>query len=215
MIRKIGFTPLNPEIIQKFKAKSLSVFQGLDQAKKLRSCIPDLDRFFRGGLPFGRLIELGIPLDKGGRFCLIPFMKQAIREDYWCLWAYSQEDLQAFAPAFLSRGVESARMLFTQSVTPIEELKQLLLHPLVQVMVFDSPPRLKRDDLSFLSVQARQQGKLFILIRPYFLSNKLGNIWAHWRANIWLRSKSDQYVVRPVRGLGSVDLILDARCLRQ
>ena len=201
------------EIIQKLRATCLPVFQGMAQAKKLGSGIPALDRFFAGGLPFGRLIELGIPLDKGGRFCLIPFMSQAIRENHWCLWAYSQTEIKAFAPAFLSRGAQSERMLFAQSVTPIQDLKQLLLHPLVQVVVFDSPPRLQRDDLSFLSVQARQQGKLFLLIRPYFLSNKLGNIWAHWRVNIWFRPKSDQFVVRPVRGLGTVDLTLEAACL--
>ncbi len=206
------------DIKQQIAAKGFSINQagaGNNQPQDLlKSGVRPLDQFFAGGLPFGHLLEMGMPHAKGGRISLVPFLAQAARRELWCLWAYALEGVNLFAPAFLGRGVSPDKMFFSSSKFPIEELKSLLLHPLFKVIILDSPLKLKREDLGFLATQARAQKKLIIVIRPYFLSNKLGNIWAHWRVNIWQNPRTQDFVFRPVRGLGAKDLRLEERCLR-
>lgn len=206
------------EIKQQIADRGFSINKGtggLENSQNLLiSGVEPLDQFFGGGLPFGNLLEMGMPHAKGGRICLVPFLAQASVQELWCLWAFALAEVNLFAPAFLGRGVKPEKMFFTHSAQPIEELKSLLLHPLFKVIILDSPQRLKREDLGFLATQARAQGKLIIVIRPYFLSNKLGNIWAHWRVNIWRNHRRKDFIFRPVRGLGAKDLQLGESCLR-
>lgn len=154
-----------------------------------------LDAFFGGGLPIGAVTECGMPLGRGGRNLLLPYLRAT---DWWVLWVTRDDDLQPLPVSWLARGIQAERFVFAATQEPLQDLQRVFIRPFFQMIVLDRPARLTRDDCAFLSRQARQQNLTIVLVRDYFLSHTRGNVWAQTRVNAWTRQ--DVLVAKSLRG---------------
>lgn len=171
-----------------------------------------LDAFFGGGLPIGAVTECGMPLGRGGRNLLLPYLRAASRgsaeghatnalslqHDWWVLWVTRDDELQPLPVSWLARGIKAERLVFAATQEPLQDLQRVFIRPFFQMIVLDRPARLTRDDCAFLSRQARQQNLTVVLVRDYFLSHTRGNVWAQMRVNAWIRQ--DVLVAKTLRG---------------
>lgn len=154
-----------------------------------------VDAFFGGGLPIGAVTECGMPLGRGGRHLLLPYLRAA---PHWVLWVTRDEDLQPLPVSWFARGIQAERLVFAATQKPLQDLQRVFIRPFFQMIVLDRPARLTRDDCAFLSRQARQQHLTIVLVRDYFLSHTRGNVWAQGRVNAWTRQ--DVLVAKTLRG---------------
>ncbi len=164
-----------------------------------------LDALFGGGLPMGAVTECGMPLGRGGRELLLPYLRAAtfgrsLPSEWWVLWVTRDENLQPLPVSWLARGVKAERFVFAATNEPIQDLQRIFIRPFFQCIVLDRPGRLTRDDCAFISRQARHENLTVILVRDYFLSHTRGNVWAQMRVNAWMRD--DESVVRVLRNSG-------------
>lgn len=209
---------IKSEITRKFPELSLSVDSARSHPRKLASCIPEVDNFLEGGLPFDGMTEFGMPLGREGRLLLLKFLANAtcgIRMNpVWTLWAYSHEELSVFPPAWFSKGVSPSRIVFARCSAPAQDLKRAMINPFFRVIILDSPHLFTRDDCFFVNTQARFNHQLVILLRDFFLSNKRGNVWAKLRLNCWKRHSDNRFFIRTVRGLPRRQLVISEEILK-
>lgn len=176
---------------------------------RLASGLPKLDCFLGGGLPWGKLVEWGAPTGQEGWSLILPFVAQASQQGY-CLWVGPEDQRQPFPPSWFAAGVAPGRMLFLNSSKPLKEAKEVCPHSLVRLILLDAPKGLRNEDLAYLSTQARLTGKLILLVRPYFLSEKRGNVWAALRLNGWRRRRTGDWVLRCLKGPLAAEVRLPA-----
>jgi len=188
--------------------KGLSL-QSKTTTKRLLSGAPTLDQFLGGGLPWGQISEWGLPLGKGGRHWVLPYLRVASQKN-WCLWVSGYEDCEVFPPAFFAQGVRADRLVFAQTRHPIQDLHAALIHPLFRMIVLDGSLGLTPGALAFIEAKAREQGQAVLVLRPYRLSNDQGNVWAKFRVNGW-RENTGGYVLQAVRGLSRPTLLWDGQ----
>jgi len=148
--------------------------------KVIRTGIFELDELFSNGVQPGKLIEWGLPQGRNGRIFPILFLRREIPPT---IWIYADLGLDIYAPAWASHGVDLGRIFFLKCDNPVKELKPLFLDDTFKIIIIDSPKKLSRGDLSFISVQARANKQIIFLIRNYFLSPRIGNPFAHIRVN--------------------------------
>ena len=199
------------------------VERGADDVK-LSSNIRDLDGFFDGGLPYGSVVEWGVPFGLGGREVVLAFLSRTPRT-VWTLWISSKPQFTVYPPAWHARGVDLERIRFTCSSKPVEELKPALLDPFFKVIVFDAPRHFTDDDCAFIARGARARGQLVLILRDFLLGQRRGNVWARYRVNCWrpsqermsqgrtrerhlLQNRRSLYL-RSVRGLASRQIVYD------
>ena len=104
-------------------------------------------------------------------------------------------------PAWFAAGAAPANLYFLASSQPLKEAKEVFTNPWFRFLLLDSPSGLRSEDLAFLAAQARQQGKLILLLRPYFLRPDQGNVWAAMRLNAWKRQPGGPWLLRGVKGV--------------
>ncbi|MBU3917941.1 hypothetical protein KKA14_20630, partial [bacterium] len=75
-------------------------------------------------------------------------------------------------------------------------------------------PRFTRDDCFFVKTQAKRNHQLVILLRNFFLSNNLGNVWAKLRFNCWKQPGAGRFVIKIIRGLPKHQLFIDEELLQ-
>jgi len=153
--------------------------------QKLASTNSQVTTFLEGGLPFGAVTEIGCPLGCEGRPLLLSFLAQASKEERPILWVHTHQELKLFPPAWFARGIDPKHIVFSVAKDPVSDLKRAFLNPFFSVIVADlSKGLLSAEECAFLSTRARVQRQAIILIRPYFLTNKLGNPWTPLRLNM-------------------------------
>jgi hypothetical protein len=173
---------------------------------KLCSGIRPLDEFLHGGLAFSNLIELGMPFGNGGRRLTALFLAKATsgqwdgRQKLWCLWVSARQQLDLYPPAWISIGVDLHYLRFARSQTPLIDLKPIFTDSFFRVLVFDGVS-LSNDDCRFLSIQARSNRQLIILLKDDYLSRSQSNISARLRLNITRHSNENLYTVESIRGV--------------
>lgn len=183
-------------------------------AERLHSGISEIDSFLQEGLLTESLTEFGMPMGKEGRLLLMPFLRKLTASPQgWVLWAASHEDYQVFPPAWYAFGISPERMVFTESSRPVRDLKQAFLQPFFQLIVLDSPQKLTRDDLVFIHQSAEKHHITIWLIRPFFLSNRQGNIWARLRINSYI-DRQQRLILKAVRGLSMKTCRIDVSTFR-
>ena len=180
---------------------------------RLPSGIPMLDTFLEGGLPMGAVTELGLPLGKEGRRFLLWFLSSHHRgvcpNPLWALWVSSHTQYRIYPPAWFAHGVDPERMVFSESQNPIRELKEVIMNPFFRFLVFDSPPKMRKEGFAFLAAQGAENRRVTVIIRNYFLSNQNGNVMAKLRVNCWRDPVKDRFIIRVIRGLSTRELILE------
>ncbi len=202
---------LKSEIGHKFPGVCLESGLQYQKRSKLGFGLPLLDDFLSGGLPFGKVTELGMPLGKEGRSLLVKllaFHQNRIEKPFQVLWISCFPGISIYPPAWFARGVSEKDTIFTYSEKPINELKRAIIHSFFKMIILDSPKGFTPDDSQFLSIQAKKNNQVTILIRDFFLSNLKGNIWAQLRLNCWRRPQKKEFVVRAVRGMPTGELRL-------
>ncbi|NRA66240.1 MAG: hypothetical protein HRU19_17265 [Pseudobacteriovorax sp.] len=171
------------------------------QSQPLMSSHPRLNEFFEGGLPWGHVCEWGSPWGSGGRELALSFLSSIGQsQPYWSLWIQSHSDVAFYPPAWQARGVDLDHLRFAETQEPLKDVKSVFLEPFFKVIVLDSA-KLSRDDCAFLKRQAHKHKQAIILIKPYFLSPKQGNIWAKTRLNCWQDHVHQQFHLQVVKGL--------------
>ena len=182
------------------KASSLDT-----SAECLQSRFTRLNDFLAGGLPWGQLIEWGMPWGLGGRELLLSFLQAEphLQQPYWCLWAYHRRHIYVYPPAWAARGIALQTTRFARCEHPLQDLKPALRGNFFRIIVLDGYqyPQLQQDDYRFLAQQARQQKTLVIVLRDHFLSTKKGNVWAKLRLNSWRDPIHQQHFVKVIKGL--------------
>ncbi|MBT4527432.1 MAG: hypothetical protein HOC24_12840 [Deltaproteobacteria bacterium] len=202
---------LRSEIGNKFPGVCLESGAQYRQQNKLTFEIPLLDDFLKGGLPFGKVTELGMPLGKEGRSLLVTLLahhQTQAQKPFRVLWISCFPGISIYPPAWFIRGVSEKDTIFTYSEKPIVELKRAIIHSFFNMIILDAPRGFTRDDSLFLSTQAKKNKQVIILVRDFFLSNLKGNIWAQLRLNCWRRPHKHEFVIRVVRGLPSGEIRL-------
>lgn len=194
--------------MQNFLSEHFVSAQSLqDKQQRLASGISALDQFLEGGLPWGTLIEWGMPIGFEGRNVLLAFLVGAMQEEGLVLWVNGHASLSVFPPPWFARGLLPHKMVFCDAESPLKILKRAIVNPLFKVIIIDSPTIFSVQDAAFLRRQAASCGQLMVLVRNYFLSNKLGNPWARLRLNC--RRQGCGYLLQVMRGQASKRLFLD------
>lgn len=197
------------EIGNKFPGTCLESEAQYYQQNRLTFGIPLLDDFLKGGLPFGKVTELGMPLGKEGRSLLVRLLahhQTQAQKPFRVLWISCFPGISIYPPAWFTRGVSKKDTIFTYSEKPVVELKRAIIHSFFKMIILDAPKGFTRNDSLFLSTQAKKNKQVIILIRDFFLSNLKGNIWAQLRLNCWRRSHKHEFVIRAVRGIPSGEI---------
>ncbi len=151
-----------------------------NESLDLLSGIAELDAIFGKGIRYGSVIEWGLPQGRNGRILPILFLRHNIPAT---VWIYPDNGMNIYAAAWASHGVDLRRILFIKCDDPVTKLKPLFLDDAFTIIVLDSPKKLSRGALSFISVQARENQQIVFLLRHFFLSSKRGNIFAAVRLN--------------------------------
>lgn len=183
---------------------------------KLASGIPRLDAALEGGFPLGAMSECGMPMGRGGRRLLLPFVSQATRreeEPSWIIWIMRSGPLKVFPPAWLARGVDPRYWVVATSDKPLEELHRVFVRPFFRFIILDAPERLSAEDCAFLNRQARKNRQAIVILRPYFLSHKQGNVWARLRLNAWWDSSRREFSLQVLRGLTEKSIRVPEECI--
>lgn len=81
------------------------------------------------------------------------------------------------------------RIFFAFSQEPFKQLKPAFMSSYFKIIILDFPHRLKEEEYAFLVKMAEKHRRFFFLLRPYFLSNKQGNIWSRVRIRKWSKSQ--------------------------
>jgi len=98
---------------------------------------------------------------------------------------------------------------------PVKKLKPLFLDDTFKIIIIDSPKKLSRGDISFISVQGRANKQIIFLIRNYFLSPRIGNPFAHIRVNCSQNYKGI-YSVNFIKGKNLKEILLtDSRIFNE
>lgn len=167
-------------------------------AQRLSSGTPQLDQALGGGFALGSLCEWGMPPGKQARQLLIKLLahNQAL-----CLWVYpDQDDSRVYPPAWAARGVNLNQTYFAKSSSPLTELRPAFLEQVFTIIVIDSFCCHGKDELAFLSRQARALSAIIFLLRPYLLSHTKGNPFAKNRLNSWLNYRNSTFHIHLLRG---------------
>ncbi|HEX9665475.1 MAG TPA: hypothetical protein VGA95_02860 [Thermodesulfobacteriota bacterium] len=194
------------EIWKKLKSGDFSIEP---DDKVIRTGIPELDELFSYGIKPGKLIEWGLPQGRNGRIFPILFLRNEIP---LTIWIYADLGLDIYAPTWASHGIDLRRIFFIKCDDPVKKLKPLFLDDTFKIIVIDSPTKLSKGDISFISVQARANKQIIFLIRNYFLSPRIGNPFAHIRVNC---SRNDRsiYSVNFIKGRNIKKILLTGSML--
>ena len=190
------------------KTQTLASKIDLKSHEILHSSIPALNKFLESRIHYGQLCEWGAPWGQGVREVITSFLPSI--PSVWKLWVHSDEKTIINAPAWEARGINMQRMRFAYCTAPLEELKPIFLDPFFKVIILDNP-KLSYDDCAFLAQRARENQQAIFILRNYFLSNRKGNVWAKVRLNCWHDQLSDQFYIRPIRGLSPRQLCFKVR----
>ncbi len=199
---KSGFRQLPPGVA---RARSL----GAASATVIGSGSALLDDAFAGAVRPGNMIEWGIPHGRHGRFVPLSFLRHHRRP---AVWVYGAPELQVYAPAWASFGVDLERLFFIRSSEPVKQLRPLFLDNSFGIIVLDAPQKLSSGELAFIGRQARHNAQLIFLIRDYFLSAGKGTALAAARVNCW-RNGQGAYSVHFIKGRQTKKINLDAAVL--
>lgn len=174
----------------------------------LSSFDKQLERFLEGGLRFGELCEWGSPWGLAGREVILSFLSYPKESPLWSIWIQSKSGIDINAPAWTSRGVNLKYTRFAYSKDVLKELKPIFLDPFFKVIIIDSPTNFTPQDCAFLARQAKLNNQVIILLRDYFLTPRIGNIWAKLRLNCWKDDQTQKLCIKVVRGLSPRQLVL-------
>ncbi|MAF91914.1 MAG: hypothetical protein VX583_14895 [Bdellovibrionota bacterium] len=161
------------------------------------SGIASLDQWLDGGLAWGKFSEWGMPLGSDTRKLLLNFLKKA-NCDF--LWVYSPKMGSPY-PASWASQIDLNRAYFIESDRPVADLKSCFLDNTFRLIILDSPQFLSLGDLAFLNQQCRSLKQHYFLLRPYYLSNKLGNAYAQYRINVF-KEEANGYILKKQKGIG-------------
>ena len=117
------------------------------------------------------------------------------------LWIHSNSREAIYPTAWASQ-ISLAKAFFISSDNPVSELKACFLENVFPLIILDSPQKLSTGDLAFLSSQTRNFQQHLFLLRPFYLSSKKGNPYAHYRINVF-RDYNEDYQLKKLRGPGS------------
>ncbi|MFK8137226.1 MAG: hypothetical protein AB8E15_02595 [Bdellovibrionales bacterium] len=163
----------------------------------LKSDIASINHWLGGGLPSGKVYEWGLPPGQNTRSVILSFLRE--RSDL-CLWIYNGSERKVYPPSWAAKGVDLDKTYFVDSARPVDELKCLFMEKLFSFIVIDSPERLSKADMAFLSAQARRFGISIFVLRGYYLSPLKGNPFASVRLNCSYIPSKASYLLRKVRG---------------
>lgn len=179
-----------------------------DLVLKISSGIPQLDQALSGGFPVGSLCEWGMPPGKHARTLLV---KLLAHNQCLCLWIYSSDDSRrVYPPAWAARGIDLSQIYFVQSTSPLSQLRPAFLEQLFPIIVIDSFCCHSKDELAFLSRQARALSATIFILRPYLLSHAKGNPFAKHRLNSWLNHQNNKFHIHLLRGHSPKTLMIPA-----
>ncbi len=170
------------------------------QAGRLHFAIPALDQA-KIYIPMGAISEWGLPSGKHGRRIMIQMLKtQMLRpEAPLCLWIHNGKT-RIYPPTWAALGVDLQKIYFAESETPIAELRPVFLEPLFKIIVIDRPKKLSKDDCAFLASYARLHQYAIVVLRDFFLSERLGNPYTQLRINAWYNTNQKKFHALPLRG---------------
>ena len=194
-----------------------SALSSLPEAARLRSRCTALDGFFSGGLLLGSIIEWGLPVGRGGRELVAAYVASAtqgstVAAPWRCLWVQGgRAELDIHPPALRARGVDLGRFFLTTSPEPVRQLKPIFLDPVFKLIVIDAPEKLSDGDLVFIAQKARAHRQIILLLRPHFLTDGRGNVWAKVRVNAWQEASPGTFRLESIRGLAQRSAIVNLR----
>ena len=160
-----------------------------------------LDDFFHGGIPKGELSEFGMPLGGEGRLLILKLLAANMPQNPFVLWVLGDDNLKINPSSWSAHGIDLSRIRFAGSIDPIKDLHAVFQESLFKVIILDSIPALKKESMAFLATQARVNQLTILFVRPYFLRNDRGNIWAGLRTNCWKEPGYHTHRVEIIRGL--------------
>ena len=140
------------------------------------------------------LTECGIRF--AGRKIVLLGLKSAQK----IIWiSNSKSTLSCYAPAWTEFGLEKIFFLKIENV--MKEAKYVFLQPCFDVIIIDGFRNLKNDDLAFMVSQARVHKFHVVLVRDFFLTPSIGNVWARSRFNIFYNPQKKIFKIERVKGL--------------
>ena len=186
--------------------KKASEIEQTTQAPLTR-CTP-LNRFLEDSIHHGQVSEWGMPWGHMTRYLLLLFLAEATQSGQWCLWLHKREDLNIFAPSWLSFGVDLTKFRSTHFDGTLDGFRPVFMEPFFKIIIIDS--QIHKKELPFLAKRARLQKQLIFVIHDNHLSGRYANPWAKTRFNSWYDSIEQRFYLRPIKGLSSRQLSLRA-----
>ena len=166
----------------------------------------------------GSAIRYSALTARGGRELVAAYVASAtqgstVAAPWRCLWVQGgRAELDIHPPALRARGVDLGRFFLTTSPEPVRQLKPIFLDPVFKLIVIDAPEKLSDGDLVFIAQKARAHRQIILLLRPHFLTDGRGNVWAKVRVNAWQQEASPgTFRLESIRGLVQRSVIVNLR----
>ncbi len=139
------------------------------------------------------LTECGIP--HAGRSLLL----SALDPTKKLVWILSSSlPYAVYPPAWKPYNLNTKFFNTVENV--MKESKPIFLEPCFDIVVIDGFRNLRDEDLAFIAIQARRFNFQVILVRDFFLTSKIGNVWAKSRFNIFFQPQKNSFRLQTVRG---------------
>ena len=136
----------------------------------------------------------------GIRFAGRKIVLLSLKSSKKIIWiSNSKSNLSCYAPGWTEFGLEKIFFLKIENV--MKEAKHVFLQPCFDTIVIDGFRNLKDDDLAFIRTQARTHKFQVILIRDFYLTPSIGNVWARSRFNIFYNPKKSIFKIERVKGV--------------
>lgn len=164
---------------------------------RLLSGVTSLDQWLEGGLQRGSLSEWGMPHGQEARRILLRFLAE---NDLFTLWVYGHEQSQVYPPAWVSLGVNLEKTFFVHCDQPIKKLRPVFTDNAFPLVVIDSPKKLSKGELAFVSHQLRKNQQTLLLVRNFYLSRKKGNPLSSLRINVSWQPCSQSHQLHCLKG---------------
>ena len=142
------------------------------------------------------MTEVGIP--HAGRKVIL----SSLNPEKKIIWISNSKSNTTFFPSGWT-DLSLDKIFFLKIENVIKDAKPVFLQPCFDTIVIDGFRNLRDDDLAFMAIQARAHKIQIILVRDFFLTPNIGNIWARSRFNIFYNPKLNTFKIQTVRGIFS------------
>lgn len=150
--------------------------------------------------------EFGAPSGGFGRVIPAIIMNSFDRN---VLWLTDKEECDLYPSFFNSIGVKLDRFLFVNSKKCLSTFRMAVLENAADLILMDTEAFVSKSDMNSFSSFARKNNCTYMILRPYYITNKNGNPFSKYRFNCFYNLRSDQFKISCLKGFQKKNLFVN------